>query len=40
MGGLDTEEEEVREGVGDDDVVDVEGGPGLGGLREPDGDVL
>ena len=40
LGGLDAEEEEVGEVVGDDDVVGVEGGPGLCGLREPDSDVF
>jgi hypothetical protein len=40
LDGLDAEEEEVGEVVVDDDVVGVEGGPGLRGLREPDGDVF
>jgi hypothetical protein len=40
LGGLDAEEEEVGEVVGDDDAVEVEGGPGVSRLREPYGDVL
>lgn len=40
FGGLDAKEQEIGEGVGDNDAVDVEDGVCVGGLREPDDDVF